>query len=620
MKRFFESVTFKIGIIIILVEIIVFAITGFFYVERFSAQIDERIRSRIEVPGTLVARGLLNFGSVADENVMNELVGEGLIDGMVIGADGLILHSLNPNYVRQQITALPEIDPAWFDDELPGSLLIETADNLVSITPIRALANEKTSFFVYIKIGTLQTQQQKTEILWLFILGSVFSVAITTLVIVLLFNSTILGRIKELVNVAGQVEAGNLSIRVRDPSSLDEIGLLQRSVNSMATQLEEIVHDLEERVTNRTHRLEMVASLGERLSAILDFDKLLAMIVNQVKENFGYYHAHIYLFDDTRENLVVAEGTGPAGEKMKANKHSILVRTPKSLVARAARTGRIVKVDNVREVDDWLPNPLLPDTYAEMAVPIILNEQVVGVLDVQQDKVGGLDAGDMSLLRSLASQVAVALNNALLFEQTRTALAETEAAHQRYLAQAWTKFQETQPVLQAEQKRPGNQQVNLEAIDAIKQQAVHDRKPMIITPEKVNDNDHNDSVPATVIAPLKLREQVIGTLGVLDTETDRRWTPEEIALIETISEQASLALENVRLFDETSRRAGREKVIADVTRQVWASGELEQVMQTAVSQLGATLDASKVVIRLGTVDQLAALSTTVNEAAETSST
>lgn len=606
MKRFFESVTFKIGIIIIFVEIIVLTITGFFYVERFSAQIDERIRSRIEVPGTLVARGLLSFGSVADENVMNELVGEGLIDGIVVGADGVILHSLNPDYVRQRITALPDVDPAWFDGDLQGSLLIETANNLVSITPIRALANEKTSFFVYIKIGILQTQQQKTEILWLFILGSVFSVAITTLVIVFLFNSTILGRIKELVNVASQVETGNLSIRVRDPSSPDEIGLLQRGVNSMAAQLEEIVLDLEERVANRTHRLEMVASLGERLSAVLNFDKLLAMVVNQVKENFGYYHAHIYLFDDTRENLVIAEGTGTAGEKMKANKHSIPVRTPKSLVARAARTGRIVKVDNVRQVDDWLPNPLLPDTYAEMAVPIILNEQVVGVLDVQQNRVGELDAGDVSLLRSLASQVAVALNNALLFEQTRTALAETEAAHQRYLTQAWTKFEVTQSVLQAEEKSD-NLNVNFEAINTIKQQVVHDRKPVIITPEKTHDNGHSNSVPATVIAPLKLREQVIGTLGVLDAEPNRQWTSEEIALIETISEQASLALENARLFDETSRRAGREKVIADVTREVWASGELEHVMQTAVSQLGVTLDASKVVIRLGTAEQLANL-------------
>jgi GAF domain-containing protein len=101
-----------------------------------------------------------------------------------------------------------------------------------------------------------------------------------------------------------------------------------------------------------------------------------------------------------------------------------------------------------------------------------------------------------------------------------------------------------------------------------------------------------------------LGEEVIGVLGIRDDDPDRHWTEEEIALIEAVSEQMSLAIENARLFEETGRRASRERVIADVTRRIWASGELEQVMRTAVEQLGQTLDASKVIIRLGTEDQL----------------
>jgi GAF domain-containing protein len=109
---------------------------------------------------------------------------------------------------------------------------------------------------------------------------------------------------------------------------------------------------------------------------------------------------------------------------------------------------------------------------------------------------------------------------------------------------------------------------------------------------------------AALATPLKLRGQTIGVLGVQADEPERRWTRDEIALIEAVSEQMSLAIENARLFEETGRRAGREKVIADLTRQVWASGELERVMRTAVEQLGTTLDASRVVIRLGTEEQL----------------
>ena len=104
---------------------------------------------------------------------------------------------------------------------------------------------------------------------------------------------------------------------------------------------------------------------------------------------------------DPVENLVVAAGTGEAGAEMKAKGHSIRLDARTSLVARAARSGEIVRVDDVREAEDWLPNPLLPHTCSEMAVPIILEGGVVGVLDVQEDKIVGLDEGDANLLRSL---------------------------------------------------------------------------------------------------------------------------------------------------------------------------------------------------------------------------
>jgi len=605
MKLFFKSLTFKIGIIIILVEIIVLAVTGFFYINRFSAQVDERVRTRIELPGTLVARGLLNFGSVADEEVMQELVGEGLVDGLVIGADQTVFHSLNPDYVRQRIGQVPGLDPAWFDENATESQLIETADGLVSITPIRAFAEEKSSFFVYIKVGAEQAARERRSITGLFVLGSLFSVILTSIAIIYLFNSTILSGIRSVLDVLGRVAQGDLTARVEGSIPRDEIGVLQNGFNAMAARLEETVGVLERGVAARTRRLEIVATLGERLGAILDVEKLLAEIVNQIKDNFGYYHAHIYLLDEAGETLVVAEGTGPAGAEMKATGHSIPLGAPRSLVARAARTGQIVRVDNVREVADWLPNPLLPDTYAEMAVPIILEEEVVGVLDVQQDRIAGLvGQGDANLLRSVASQVAVALNNARLFKQTQEALAEAEAAHQRYLAQSWDTFRQAQPVLRAEQQKSVVPAAASESLRPIKRQVVQQGKTVIVDPNEVREDDNDHGPPPTLMTPLKLRGEVIGTLGLMDVESGRRWTREEITLVETITEQAALALENARLFKETQQRAARQKIIADVTNQVWASGELEQVMQTAVEQLGATLGATRVVIHLGTEDQL----------------
>jgi GAF domain-containing protein len=92
-------------------------------------------------------------------------------------------------------------------------------------------------------------------------------------------------------------------------------------------------------------------------------------------------------------------------------------------------------------------------------------------------------------------------------------------------------------------------------------------------------------------------------------EDDQPWTRDEFMIVQSIAGQIGLALENARLFEETSRRAGREQVIAEVTRQVWSSESLEGVMRTAVAQLGDALAASRVIIHLGTEDQLLAIPT-----------
>ena len=119
---------------------------------------------------------------------------------------------------------------------------------------------------------------------------------------------------------------------------------------------------------------------------------------------------------------------------------------------------------------------------------------------------------------------------------------------------------------------------------------------------------NGDSSSAALVTPLKLRGQVVGTLGLQEVECGHRWDRgTKSPWFEAVSEQVALALENARLFEETQRRAAREKIIADVTGQVWASGEIEAVMKAAVTQLGDKLRASEVVVRLGTEADLASL-------------
>jgi signal transduction histidine kinase/DNA-binding NarL/FixJ family response regulator len=194
----------------------------------------------------------------------------------------------------------------------------------------------------------------------------------------------------------------------------------------MTTRLRETIGSLQK----QTQQLETLVETNQRLASKLNVDELLESITRRIQTEFKFYHTHVYLIDDSGRQLYLAHGSGTAGAQMKAQGFVISLDAPQSLVARAARTGQTVQVDDVSQSPDWLPNPLTPETCSEMAVPIIANNQVVGVLDVQDTQVAGFDHSDARLLRSLANQVAVAFTNATLFEQYQHRTGELARATQ----------------------------------------------------------------------------------------------------------------------------------------------------------------------------------------------
>lgn len=249
--------------------------------------------------------------------------------------------------------------------------------------------------------------------------------AITVLGVITAFAGALLaGLIARLVSrpieglseVAGRLANGDLSARAV-ATGTDEIGQLGVTFNNMSDQLSGLISSLEQRVSERTRALATSTEVSRNLSTILDESELVKEVVEQLQKAFDYYHVHIYLFDANQENLEMVGGTGEAGQTMLERGHQI--SKGRGLVGRAAETGLPVLVSDVSKADGWLPNPLLPYTRSEMAVPILAGDRVLGVLDVQDDEVGALQQSDADLLQSIANQVGIGLLNARSYKETQ---------------------------------------------------------------------------------------------------------------------------------------------------------------------------------------------------------
>ncbi len=330
----------------------------------------------------------------------------------------------------------------------------------------------------------------------------------------------------------------------------------QKQIDTTLIALRDERNNLENKVKDRTRQLRRVNEIGQTVTSILDPDELLTRATFLIGDEFECYYTAIYMVNITGQWAELREATGDAGKVLRENKHRLDING-KNPVAVAIRTKQI-RILPENETDPVrTENPLLPYTRSQLVVPLAVGERVIGALELHSTKDSTFSTQEVDTYQNMANQVATAIENSRLFREAQQSLAEMNATQRQYLQGAWSSLASEQ---------------NLEY--------------------ELGDDDTADK---EIDIPLTLRDQVIGQINLTSTE---EWTPEQRSLIETITTQAALALENARLVEESQSIAARERLANEIIAKIWSSTTMDSILQTAVRELGRALEASEVDIEV----------------------
>ncbi len=353
--------------------------------------------------------------------------------------------------------------------------------------------------------------------------------------------------IEGLTVMAAEITKGNLSAKAAETSQ-DEIGILAGTFNRMAGQLRDTLVGLEQRVADRTHDLELASEVSRTVAAKVDnLNGLLNEAVDLIRARFNLYYTQVYIADFSGRIITLRAGTGEVGKQLLQRGHSLPINSG-SLNGNAASEKRAVIVADTLQSESFLANPLLPNTRSEMAVPLMVGDRVVGVLDMQSEHPDALNETNLPAFEALAGQLAVAVENASLFEQVNRARADVEDQARRQSYADWSNF--------------------LNAVERSEKFGYIFNQNEVIP--LVNHSDESRNGHA-LHAPLSVSGVEIGKIHIVD-DPDRKWTTTEADIIHNTATQLSRHIENLRLLAQSEKyRLEAEQVSRRLTREGWES-------------------------------------------------
>ena len=375
----------------------------------------------------------------------------------------------------------------------------------------------------------------------------------------------------------------------------------------------------EEALRRRAKQLQIISGVGRRASAILNLDELLSYVVKTIQQSFSYSYVDIFLTDQGYANLRASSDS-----RVEERREDLRFEVGKEgMIGWVAQSGESLLANDVSQEPHYLPDELLPETESELTVPLKVEGRVVGVLDVQSNELNAFSEEDIFVLETLGHQVAIAIENARLFQESQRHSEEMSALRKVSLA--------TLSALERDRVFEVMLDQLSKVIDydtaAIKVFTLNGKDKMIagrgpIIEERimwegfdVNENEiiqemrktkqsvmvgdtHTDerfepvgnweAFQSWVGAPLFVKDEFAGYLAVEKT-TPHFYDTRAVQLLENFAHAAAIALENADLYDATKRRAEEMSTLHKIALLTTSTLDLNEVLQLIYEQINQLL-------------------------------
>ncbi len=336
---------------------------------------------------------------------------------------------------------------------------------------------------------------------------------------------------------------------------------------------------LQERVDQRTENLaaqnvslQAASRIANEILSASDIEKLLKISTDLIASEFGYDHVGTFLLNEKKNRSVLQAASSKSGKKMLNDRYELPVDEA-SLVGTVA-SGKSARIAFNQDSDTkFFKNPYLPNMQSEMALPLMIQNEVIGVVDIQSEKANAFMQSNIPIFQSLANQVALAIQNTRLIEEARTNLSQLELIIAEQSSVAWNKY--------LVEKSYGFVYTPV-GIKPIKTAGIEMKK------------EGADVEEAEI--PIALRGKNIGSISL--QRPSRHWTKKEKALIVDVATQVGLAIENARLLSETREQANQEQLVSEVSSKLRETLDMDTVLKTAIEEIKKTFDLKEVEVRL----------------------